>query len=43
MWNDLKAHYAATQDRAILDLFAADPDRAAAFATDACDMRLDWS
>ena len=43
MWDDLRAHFAATRDRAILDLFAADPDRARTFAVEACGMRLDWS
>ena len=43
MWDRLKAHHAATRDRAILDLFAADPGRAQDFAVEACGMRLDWS
>jgi len=43
MWDRLKAHHAATRDRAILDLFSADPGRAAEFAVEACGMRLDWS
>jgi len=43
MWDDLKAHFAATRDRAIPDLFDADPDRAERFAVEACGMRLDWS
>jgi len=43
MWDDLKAHHAATRDRRILDLFAAEPGRAGSFATEACGMRLDWS
>ena len=43
MWDDLRAHHAATRDRAILDLFTADPDRARTFAVEACGMRLDWS
>ena len=42
LWDDLAAHRAATQDRAILSLFD-DPDRATGFSVRAGDMLLDYS
>jgi glucose-6-phosphate isomerase len=42
LWDDLAAHHAATQDRAILSLFD-DPDRPAAFSARVDDMLFDYS
>jgi len=41
--SDLKRHYAATADRPIRELFAADADRAADFSVRALDMLFDYS
>ncbi len=43
MWTDLKTRHDETRDRAILDLFAADPDRAGRFSVETGDMRFDYS
>ena len=42
-WQDLKARSAAVKDRAILDLFDADPDRAATFSTEFGGLLLDYA
>lgn len=43
MWTDLQKLRAAAPDRKILDLFAADPDRAARFSVRAGDLHFDYS
>ncbi|NNU79010.1 glucose-6-phosphate isomerase [Halovulum dunhuangense] len=43
LFDDLRAHRAATADRHILDLFRADPDRFARFSARLDDMVLDFS
>ena len=42
-WQALKDHHAATAEGRILDLFAADPTRAAAFSVREGDMLFDYS
>ncbi len=42
-WQALKDHHAATAEGRILDLFAADPTRAAAFSVHEGDMLFDYS
>jgi glucose-6-phosphate isomerase len=42
-WNALRARLTATQDRSILALFEADPQRAAEFSAETGDMRFDYS
>ena len=43
IWTRLKSHRQAQGDRRITDLFAADPARARAFATQADGLVFDWS
>ena len=42
-WSRLKSHRQSQGDGRITDLFAADPDRAAAYCTQADDLAFDWS
>ncbi len=42
-WKALAAHHAAIHGAHLRELFAADPDRGAALATDAADLHLDYS
>ena len=43
IWNRLKEHRRAQADLRISALFAADPDRATRFSTEADGLTLDWS
>ncbi|MEM8958113.1 MAG: glucose-6-phosphate isomerase [Pseudomonadota bacterium] len=43
LWQHLKVHHAATADRPILELFEADPDRAARFSARLDEMLFDYS
>ena len=43
LWKPLKDLHAAAQDRAIMDLFAADPARAKGFSVSAGEMLLDYA
>lgn len=43
LWNELQAHQAATADRRLRDVFAADAGRAARMCAQACGIHLDYA